>query len=253
MVLEIDNGGPRGGFTPGAELGQALVTLRSARRRLKLSALLCYDALAAANGNPVYRQTVAEYAQRQLSAAYDQVRAQASDIVDVERLVRNGPGSANYQNWAGSDAANEFSAGSAVLYANFLDQEGHDDAGLAKALYLCAPVLRTPKRLLFGLPGVEIPAGLRPVLVKAGGWPTGNKPTLSKLVHPPGLQDEPFYGRGANSSGMVLAPPGALALGDYVVETAQQVMEAQNYFDTLLATREGRVRATWPTVDRWGG
>ena len=92
---------------------------------------------------------------------------------------------------------------------------------------------------------------------KAGGWPTGNNPTLSKLVHPAGLQESSVagvgYGRGANSSGMILAPTGALHLGDYVVETCQQVMEGQDYFGALQAVREGRVRAVWPTVSRWSG
>jgi hypothetical protein len=52
---------------------------------------------------------------------------------------------------------------------------------------------------------------------------------------------------------MILAPTGSLALGDYVVETCQQVMEGQDYFGALHAAREGRVRAVWPTLSRWSG
>jgi hypothetical protein len=52
---------------------------------------------------------------------------------------------------------------------------------------------------------------------------------------------------------MITAPKGTLHLGDYVVETAQQVMEGQDYFGGLYAMREGRVRAQWPVVTRWTG
>ena len=59
--------------------------------------------------------------------------AEAHDIVDLTALLRNGPGSSNYPNWAGTSAANEFSAGSAVLFADYLDSYGAS-AGLAKGL-----------------------------------------------------------------------------------------------------------------------
>ena len=252
VVLEIYNGIPRGGFDPGAELTEALKVLRSARGRLRLSALLCYDALAAAASDDATRKTAAQFAQKNLTLAHKSVIAQAHEFVDLATLVRNGPGSANYPDWAGTTAANEFSAGSAVLFANYLDP--YDTAaGLAKALYLCAPVLRLPKNILLGQGGFPIPAGTELVFIKSGGWPTGNNPTLSKLVHPAGLGEEPIYGRGSNASGLIMAPRGSLALGDYVVETAQQVMEGQDYFGGLYAAREGKVRALWSTLSRWVG
>jgi hypothetical protein len=105
---------------------------------------------------------------------------------------------------------------------------------------------------LFGKP-FPIPAGTAPVFIKSGGWPTGNNPTLSKLVYPAGLLEGPVYGRGSNASGLILDRPGQLALGDYVVETPQQVMEGQDYFGGPYAAREGTVRALWPVVSRWVG
>jgi len=252
VTFEIYNGIPRGGFDTGAELTEALKIMRTARRRLRLSALLCYDALAAGVSDPGAGETAARFAQKQLTRAFAVVADQARDFVDLRRLIRNGPGSANYRNWAGSDAANEFSAGSAVLFANYLD--GYNTvADLAKALYLCAPVLRIPKNSVLGAGGFSIPRGSEIIFIKAGGWPTGLNATLSKLVYPPGLGDAPVYGRGANSSGMITAPIGALHRGDYVVETAQQVMEGQDYFGGLYAVREGTVRAQWPVVTRWTG
>jgi len=67
------------------------------------------------------------------------------------------------------------------------------------------------------------------------------------------LLEGPVYGRGSNASGLILAHPGQLKLGDYVVETAQQVMEGQDYFGGMYAVRQGAVRALWPTVSRWVG
>jgi D-serine deaminase-like pyridoxal phosphate-dependent protein len=253
VVLEIEDF--RGGIVPGPELAEALQIFRAAKDRLRLGALLCYDTLAVADGDPIVRKTAATLAQNRIREAKAQIAAQAADIVDVRRLIVNGPGSANYTNWSGSNTASEFSAGSAILYANYLDK-GYDTAGLHKALYLCSSVLRLPAHTTLGLPG-RIPGTAQLALIKAGGWPTGNNPTLSALVYPPGLQESSVagigYGRGANSSGMILAPTGSLALGDYVVETCQQVMEGQDYFGALHAAREGRVRAVWPTLSRWSG
>ncbi|MEA2271896.1 MAG: hypothetical protein QOI98_604 [Solirubrobacteraceae bacterium] len=255
VVLEIEDF--RGGIVPGEELAEALRILRAAKDRLRLGALLCYDTLAAANGDQTWRKAAAANAQRRIAEARAQIGEQAGDFVDLGGLIVNGPGSAGYRNWAGSDAANEFSAGSAVLFANYLDS-GYDTEGLHKALYLCAPVLRIPAHTVGGLPAglpPELPGGMEIALIKAGGWPTGNNPTLSKIVHPEGVQESSVagigYGRGANSSGMILAPSGSVELGDYVVETCQQVMEGQDYFGALNAAREGRVRAVWPTLTRW--
>lgn len=252
VVLEIEDF--RGGIVPGAELSAALQIFRAAKDRLHVGAVLCYDTLAAAQGDPTWRATVAQYAQNRIREAKAQITAEAADIIDVPRLIINGPGSANFRNWAGTGTANEFSAGSAVLFANYLDAGGYDTTGLHKALYLGAPVLRLPAHTTAGLPAA-IPNGLQMALIKAGGWPTGNNPTLSKLVQPSGLQESSVagigYGRGANSSGMILAPTGSLQLGDYVVETCQQVMEGQDYFGTLQAAREGAVRASWRTLTRW--
>ena len=252
VVLEIYNGVPRGGFDPGAELNEALTVLRSARGRLRLGALLCYDAFAVAASDAATLKTAAQFAQNNLVLAHRSVVAQAHDFVDLKTLVRNGPGSSNYPNWAGTNAANEFSAGSAVLFADYLDSYGAS-AGLAKGLYLCAPVLRLPENDFLGKGPFPIPAGTVPVYIKSGGWPTGNSPTLSKLVYPAGLLEGPVYGRGSNASGLILARAGLLALGDYVVETAQQVMEGQDYFGGLYAVRDSNVRALWPTVSRWVG
>jgi hypothetical protein len=114
-------------------------------------------------------------------------------------------------------------------------------------------VLRLPENRFLNSGPFPIPPGTEPVYIKSGGWPTGNNPTLSKLVYPPGLQEGPVYGRGSNASGLILARKGQMRLGDYVVETAQQVMEGQDYFGGVYAVRDGAVRTLWPIVSRWVG
>ncbi len=250
IVLEVDSGGPRGGLLPGEELGEAITLLRSQRDRLLVNAVLCYDVLAAADSNPAVRAMAARQAQSIMRSVQAQLSESAADIIDVPNLLLNGPGSANYRNWGSDSPANEFSAGSAVLFANYLD--AYDNGELHKAMYMCAPVVRQPSRMLLGLPVDPAALGLQITFIKAGGWPTGNNATMSKLAYPSGLQEAPPYGRGANSSGMIFSPPGALKLGDYVVETAEQLMEGQNYFGTLTVVREQEWLGDWPTVPLWG-
>ena len=79
--------------------------LRGARDRLHVGALLCYDTLAAAQGEPQWRATAAQYAQNRIRQAKAQITAEAADIIDVAKLIVNGPGSANFRNWAGTGTA----------------------------------------------------------------------------------------------------------------------------------------------------
>lgn len=257
VALEIDSGAGRGGMNSREEISAAIAVLKGARDRLRLGALLCYDAAATVSSNPAFLQTVAEYAQARMREAVAQLAAEASDVVDVGALILNGPGSTNYRNWAGArDAANEFSPGSALLYPNYLDAGGYDMTGFANASVLCAPVLRvTSPGGTVPLLQIQPPASNREeVLIKAGGWPTGNNPKLSKLVWPEGLdEDAASGGRGANSSGAISAPKGSLRLGDYVLLRAEQITEALDYFGAIHAAREGTTRRVWPNVSRWSG
>jgi len=250
IALELENGTPRGGFVPGEHLAEALRIIGASEGRLRLESLFCYDVLGAADGNNTQRKKQAEYCEGRLRDARAQTAEQAARFVDVDGLILNGPGSANYRNWTGG-IANEISPGSAILYANYLDDPGYDVAGLHKALFLCAPVLRIGATSVAAVPQGRAPKQF--CFIKAGGWPTGNNPTLSKMVWPKGLEEGPLYGRGANSSGMILAPRGTLQLGEYVLETCRQVMEGQDYFAALYAVRESKVRAKWPVLQRWTG
>jgi D-serine deaminase-like pyridoxal phosphate-dependent protein len=253
LCLEIDSGAGRGGFAAGPGLAAAIAVLRRERRTLRLGALLCYDAGATVNSEATFRSVVARYAQDRVREAREQLRAEAADLYDDDALIVNGPGTANFREWLGKGVANEMSPGSAFLVPGYVD--GFDKA-FVRAHALAAPVLRVtsdgPSVPLLQLtpPG----AGREEVLIKAGGWPTGNNPKLSRLVWPEGLdEDAASGGRGANSSGAITAPKGALRLGDVVLLHAEQITEALDYFGSVVAIREGTVRRVWPNVTRWGG
>ena len=131
VVLEIYNGIPRGGFDPGAELTEALKVLRAARGRLRLSALLCYDALAAGASDDPTRQDRSQVRAGQPRTGLPDHRPPGARPGRSEDVRPKRARILQLPYWGGTTAANEFSAGSAVLFANYLDP--YDiSAGLAK-------------------------------------------------------------------------------------------------------------------------
>jgi D-serine deaminase-like pyridoxal phosphate-dependent protein len=245
--LELDSGMGRGGFGDATELGAAIALLRRERERLRLTAVLCYDGHATLTGAAEYRKLVAQTAQQKFAGYLAQLTRDAADLHDPAALVRNGPGSSNYRNWAGTTAANEIAPGSAFLYPHYLSSYDHD--GLAPALYQCAPVMRiTSDSPSVPFTQTTLPGSTREeLLIKGGGWPSsgGTQPTL---VYPDGLEGDELSG-GGNA---YTAPKGLLKLGDYVVFQPEQAEEGVAYFEALVAIREGKVRRVWPTLPRWG-
>lgn len=247
VAIELNSGEGRGGMDDAAELQAALGVLRHARERLKLSALLCYDGHATLTGAQPYRQLVALTARQRYRAFIDQLRAQASDLCDVDRMVRNGPASANMHNWAGSTEANEIAPGSAFVYPGYLDTFDHD--GLQPALFQCAPVMRiTSDSPSVPLTQTTLPGATRQELVvKGGAWPSSDG-TQPQIMYPPDVSSDDLSGGGS----ALTSPKGALALGDHVLYRPHQGEEGIAYFGALHAVRGGRVVRVWETLPRWG-
>ena len=139
--LEFDSGEGRGGFHHPAQISAAIKLLRRERRLLRLRAVVCYDGHATASPDETWRKFVANQASTNYARYLDQLHAEAGDLYDAKTLIRNGPGSANYRNWAGRGQINEISPGSAFVYAGYL-AAGFDQQGLARALTQAAPVLK---------------------------------------------------------------------------------------------------------------
>ena len=244
--LEFDSGEGRGGLHHPKEISDAIKLLRRERKRLRLRAVLCYDGHATITGNATVRKGIAGQA-RQFYARYlDQLHAEGADLYNRATLIRNGPASSNYRNWAGGTECNEISPGSAFVYAGYLATFDHQ--GLASALTQCAPVLKDvgpyPSTLITKEPLPPITG--EEYFLKGSSWPDQGaiQPTF---VYPAGVQDDQPEGGRA----MVFAPPGELDASDYVLCWPNQSGDGIDYFGALHAVRKGRVVDVWPTFTRW--
>jgi D-serine deaminase-like pyridoxal phosphate-dependent protein len=246
--LEFDSGEGRGGFHQPAQISAAITLLRRERRFLKLRAVVCYDGHATATADEGWRKFVANQASTNYARYLDQLRAEGADLYDAKTLIRNGPGSSNYRNWAGKGQINEISPGSAFVYAGYL-AAGFDQQGLARGLTQAAPVLKDvgpyPSTLFTKVP---IPPILgEEYFLKGSTWPDqgGIQPPF---VYPRGVQDDQREGGRC----MVFAPRGELTTSDYVLCWPNQGGDGIDYFGALHAVRGGRVLDVWPTFTRWG-
>ena len=246
--LEFDSGEGRGGFHHPAEITAAIKLLRRERKVLRLRAVLCYDGHATATAAESWRTRVAEQASGYLKGYLEHLRSEGGDLYDEKTLIRNGPGSSNYRNWAGKPEINEISPGSAFVYAGYL-AEGFDNQGLARALTQAAPVLKDvgpyPSTLFTKVPIPPITG--EEYFLKGSTWPDqgGIQPAF---VYPRGVNDDEREGGRC----MVYAPPGELNTSDYVLCWPNQGGDGIDYFGALNAVRSGRVVDVWPTFTRWG-
>jgi D-serine deaminase-like pyridoxal phosphate-dependent protein len=245
VALEFDSGTGRGGFAFESEVADAVKVLRRARRRLRLRATVCYDGWATATGDEGFRRTVAETSSEKYARYLAQLEEDGADLYDKRRLIRNGPGSSNYRNWAGKKVINEISPGSAYMYAGYL--KSFDNQGLARAAIQAAPVLKDigpyPTELITQIPQPPITGHAWYLL--GSGWPDSGG-TQPEFVYPPGVEDnERAGGRAA-----IVAPKGALTTRDYVLLWPNQSGDGVNYFGELHAVRNGRLLARWPTFRR---
>jgi D-serine deaminase-like pyridoxal phosphate-dependent protein len=248
VALEFDSGEGRGGFHHEREISAAIKLLRKHRRVLRLRAVVCYDGYATVSAEEKWRQFVAKQSSEFLRGYLEQLRAEGGDLYDPARLIRNGPGSSNYRNWAGKPEINEISPGSAFVYAGYL-REGFDNKGLARALTQAAPVLKDVGPYP-STPFTKIP--IPPItgeeyFLKGSTWPdqAGIQPPF---VYPPGVHDDDREGGRC----MVYAPRGELSTSDYVLCWPNQGGDGIDYFGALQVVRSGRIVDVWPTFTRWG-
>jgi D-serine deaminase-like pyridoxal phosphate-dependent protein len=255
VALEFDGGIQRGGIVDPSGLSAAIDILRENRDVIELTALMCYDGQATLDPDDAFRQAVATEAQRRYETFIGQLREEAGDFIDVDGLVRNGPGSSNYQQWDPDGVLTEISPGTAFTFDGYLTEDGFDNEGLVPTLYQAAPVMRIPStgpRLPFH--DVDIPDALvgdnDEVVLKGGAWPS-NTGELARLIWPEGLADNALSSGRGNNSSAILAPAGELELGDYALVEPQLAGDGIQYFSELHAIRDGELEAVWPTYERW--
>lgn len=251
VALQLESGFYLSGFRTADELRPALELLRRSRDRVRLTAVMCYDGHAASQDEGSVRRVAVADAQRRFAAWNAQLRAEAGDVCDLATLVRNGPASSTYRIWNGSKEPNEISPGCCLLYHGYITADGQDNAGYLPTLLHAAPVCR-----LGGAPVVPLTGEVRysdkeSVAVKGGAWPN-NSGALDDVVFPAGLEEDELSGGRGNNQSNFLMPPGLLKRGDYVVLRPRHAGDAIDYFDTVVAIREGTVRRVWPTFRRPG-
>ena len=236
-------------FIIAPEISAAIKLLRKRRRLLRLRAVVCYD--GSRDRQPEadsWRQFVAKQSSEFLRGYLEQLHAEGGDLYDPRQLIRNGPGSSNYRNWAGKPEINEISPGSAFVYAGYL-AAGFDNEGLSRALTQAAPVLKDvgpyPSTEFTKIPIPPITG--EEYFLKGSTWPDqgGIQPPF---VYPAGVHDDELEGGRC----MVYAPRGELTTSDYVLCWPNQGGDGIDYFGALSAVRSGRIVDVWPTFTRWG-
>ncbi len=248
VALEFDSGEGRGGFHHAPGISAAIKLLRKHRRLLRLRAVVCYDGYATVSPKQQWRQFVAKQSSEFLRGYLEQLHAEGGDLYDPRQLIRNGPGSSNYRNWAGKPEINEISPGSAFVYAGYL-AAGFDNEGLSRALTQAAPVLKDvgpyPSTEFTKIPIPPITG--EEYFLKGSTWPDqgGIQPPF---VYPAGVHDDELEGGRC----MVYAPRGELTTSDYVLCWPNQGGDGIDYFGALSAVRSGRIVDVWPTFTRWG-
>lgn len=251
VALQLESGFFLSGFRDAGELRPALELLRKARDRVQLTAVMCYDGHAASQDEGAVRRVAVADAKRRFARWNEQLRAEAADLTDLSTLVRNGPASSTYRIWDGDPSPNEVSPGACLLFHGYITNDGQDNEGYAPTLLHTAPVCR-----LGGAPVVPITGEVRysdkeSVAVKGGAWPT-NSGTVDQIVFPTGLEEDELSGGRGNNQSNFLMPPGLLERGDHLVLRPKHAGDGIDYFDTLVAIREGQVKRVWPTFRRPG-
>jgi D-serine deaminase-like pyridoxal phosphate-dependent protein len=247
VALQLESGFELSALRTPQELTTALNRLRGAG--LEPTAVVCYDGHAASRPERAFRETVVNDSRRRFAAWNLQLRAEG---VDTGRIVRNGPASSTYQLWRGAKEPNEISPRRrpAVPRLHHRGRPRHE--GLQPTLHHAAPVNRItePRVPIASTPDPQA-NGRDGIAIKGGAWPN-NSGSVAKPVHPEGLEADELSGGTGNNQSNFYAPKGSLRRGDYVVLRPKHAGDAVDYFDTLVAVRDGTVRRVWPTLRRPG-
>ncbi len=251
VALQLESGMHLSGIRTPQEMTRALEILRGARDRLKLTAVLCYDGYGSFNANRQFRETMVRDCLKRWQAWLDQLAAEGADLYDPAALVRNGPASSSYQLYAGSKVPNEISPGTALFYTGYIRGDGYENDGLLPVLRHAAPVHRLPGAARVPLTGLPV-ADLQSVAIKGGAWPSHEGNTDALLWPDPDWEDDETKGGRGNNESKFLARAPAVRRGDYVVLDPKYAGDAIDYFDTVVAVRDGTIRRVWPTFRRPG-
>jgi D-serine deaminase-like pyridoxal phosphate-dependent protein len=243
LVLELDVGLHRGGFTPGPELGAAIEAIEAAPN-LEFSGFMGYEPHIPS------LPTTLGWRDKALKSAWDTYTAaleQASALIGADRmagLTRNAAGSPTYRYYQTTDIANEVSAGSCLVKPTHFDTELLEPH--KPASFIATPVIKSLDKTR--LPGLEFASGA------ASAWNPNSKKTvfihgghwLAEPVDPPGLEYNKTFGRSSNQEMLNGGPELSIQPDEFVFLRPQQSEAVFLQFGDIAVYEDGAIVDTWP-------
>lgn len=247
--VEIDVGLHRGGVTGSAGVADMLRRI-DGEPNLEFAGFMGYDAHVSKV------PTAMGLREREFSA----VLARYREAVDTWRgttaggdpasLTLNAAGSPTFRLWEGRDEANEMAAGSGLVMP--LDFDIDTLASHLPALFIATPVLKAsgptqiPVAPAIGqVHALWDPNRERTFFIYGGYW-------KAQPVSPPGLVQNPIYGRSTNQEILNGSSRTELGVDDYVFYRPTQSEFVMLQFGDLAVVRGGRIVDFWPVLEQSG-
>lgn len=245
--VEIDVGLHRGGLGDPAELAR-LLTAIGEDSRIGFAGLMGYDAHVAKLPPLAGEQArELERVQHRYREFLDVVKARLGEAA-LPGLTLNAAGSPTYKLWSGIDGvANELSVGSGLVKPLDFDIPTLD--AHVPAVYIATPVLKA-------FDALDVP-GLGPLNALWRLWDTNRERTFfvyggywkARPVSPPGLIENPIFGRSSNQEMLNGSPSVALEVDDYVFYRPTQSEAVMLEFGDLALVRGGQIVDFWPVFE----
>ena len=246
--VEIDVGLHRGGLAGPAELARLLAVIDE-DPRLELAGLMGYEAHLAKLASLAGEQAREfERVRLRYQGFLDVLRERLGDTADAQRLTCNAAGSPTYRLWSEVEGiANELAVGSGLVKPLDFDiptLEAH-----VPAIYIATPVLKAFDEL-------SVP-GLGPLNALWRLWDSNRERTFfvyggywkARPVSPPGLAENPVFGRSSNQEMLNGSKAVVLEVDDYVFYRPTQSESVMLQFGDLALVRGGRIVDFWPVLD----
>lgn len=251
--VELDVGLHRGGVADPSELGRLLAVVDE-DPRLELAGVMGYEAHVAklpTAGGEQAREL--ERVKRRYRAFLEVVAARRGRPAEApdeagRRLTLDAAGSPTYRLWSSIEGlANELAVGSALVKP--LDFDLPTLVDHEPAAWIATPVLKATD-------GLAVP-GLGPLNDLWRAWDPNRARTFfvyggywkARPVSPPGLIENPIFGRSSNQEMLNGSVGVALEVDDYVFYRPTQSESVLLEFGDLAIVRGGRIVDFWPVFE----
>lgn len=246
--IEIDVGLHRGGVSDPGELA-TMLRMIDASPNLAFSGFMGYDAHVAKIPSTLgLRKREFNAVLGRYGKALDVWREHSGKGTDG--LTLNAAGSPTFRLWEGQSVANELAAGSGLVQP--LDFDVDTLATHFPAIFIATPVLKASGSTRIPMvPSMgRMHAGYDPnrertFFVYGGYW-------KAKPVSPPGLQQNPIYGRSTNQEILNGSANVRLEVDDFVFYRPTQSEFVMLQFGDLAVLRGGQIVDFWPVFQQTG-